>query len=91
MKNKIILTVLIVIGFIVAAKAITTLQKPGDQNDEEIVTETGSEDFEELESEILELIAEIDAGGFNATQFDDLLSIELFELDPENEELGETY
>jgi hypothetical protein len=89
MKNRVILIVILVIGFIVAGRAITTLRQPGDQNDEEIVIETGSEDYEDLNSEILELIAEIEAGGFNATQFDDSLSIELFELDPENEELGE--
>ena len=50
-----------------------------------------AEDFEELNSEILELIAEIDAGGLNTTHPDDLLTIELFELDTENEEIGEIY
>ena len=91
MKNKVILIVLIIIGFIVAGRAVTTLRQPGDQNDEEIVIETESKDYEDLNSEILELIAEIDAGEYNAAQFDDFLSVDLFELDPENEELGETY
>ena len=91
MKNKIIPIVLIVIGLIVAGKAITTFRQPQEQNEEESVIETGSTDYEELNSEIFELIAEIDASEFNATQSDDSLSIETFELDPENEELGEAY
>ena len=64
---------------------------PGEQNEEETVIETSSTDYEDLNSEILELIAEIDVSEFNATQSDDSLSIETFELDPENEELGEAY
>ena len=81
MKNNFILIVLIVIGIIVAGRAITTLQQPVNHNDEEFFIETESEDYEDLNSEILGLIAEIDDEGFNATQFDDILSIDPFELD----------
>lgn len=91
MKHKIILIVLIIVGLIAAGRALTTFRQPGDQNDEEIVVETESMDYEVLNSEVFELIADIDAGGFDTTQFEDSLSIELFELDPENEDIGETY
>ena len=59
MKNKVILIVLIVIGLIVAGRSLTTLRQPGDKNYEEIIIETESEDYENLNSKILELIAEI--------------------------------
>ena len=91
MKNKFILIALTIIGVIVIGGAITRLRQPGIRNSEDIATETGSEKYENLNSEILELLEEFNGERLNATQLDDVLSIELFELEPENENLGEIY
>ena len=90
MKNKVILIVLMFIGVIVVGAAITRL-RPGIRKSEDIVAETGSEKYENLKSEILDMLEEFNDERLNATQFDDVLSIELFELEPENENLGEIY
>ena len=89
MKNKVILLVLMFIGVIVVGAAITRF-RPGIRKSEDIA-ETGSEKYENLKSEILDMLEEFNDEGLNATQFDDVLSIELFELEPENENLGEIY
>jgi len=96
MKNKFILIALTIIGVIVVGGAITRLRQPGIRNSEDIAKETGSEKYENLNSEILELLEEFNDDrsideGLNATQLDDVLSIELFELELENENLGEIY
>ena len=92
MKNKVMLIVLTVIGVIVVVGgAITGLRQPGMRKGEDIVPETGSEKYENLKSEIIMLLEEMNDEGLNATQLDDVLSIETFELEPENENLGEIY
>ena len=91
MKNKVILIVLMVIGVIIVGGAITRIRQPGMRRSEDIIAETGSEKYEDLKSEILDMLGEFKDEGLNATQLDDVLSIELFELEPENENLGEIY
>jgi hypothetical protein len=91
MKNKVILIVLTVIGVIIVGGAITRIRQPGIRRSEDIIAETGSEKYEDLKSEILDMLGEFNDEGLNATQLDDVLSIELFELEPENENLGEIY
>ena len=87
MKNKALLVAIALIAVIAAGKMMTSPR----QQEEESTAETGAEDYEEVNAEIMELIAELEQGSFNATQPGDELSIELFELDPENEELGDIY
>lgn len=93
MKNRARLIVAIVIGVIVAGRALTSVRQPGARDSGEDTTVDNLEpgQYEDLESHVLELIDEIDATGIEAARPDDLLSIELFELDPENEELGEIH
>lgn len=91
MKNKVMLIVLTVIGVIVVGGAIIRLRQPGIRRSEDVVAETGSERYESLKSEILDMLEEFNDERLNATQLDDVLSIELFELEPENENLGEIY
>lgn len=93
MKNKAILVVVIIIGVIVAGRALTPGKPPGakESGEETTINETELGQYEDLESHVLELIDEIDATGIEAAWPDDVLSIELFELDPENEELGEIH
>jgi len=91
MKNKVILIVLMIIGVIVVVGAITRIRQPGMRRSEDTVTETGSEKYETLKSEILDILEDFNDEGLNATQLDDVLSIDLFELEPENENLGEIY
>ena len=89
MKNKVILVILIVVGVVIAGR--TLINPPSQEdNDESPMTETHLEDYEELNTELLELIADVDSS-LNVTGPDDVLSIEFFELDPENEELGDVY
>jgi len=93
MKNKVILIVAIVIGVIVAGRALTLHRQPGaqDSGEDTVIDDTELEEYEDLKSSILDFIDELDAEGIEAIQPDDELSIELFDLDPENEELGEIY
>ena len=91
MKNKVILIVLMVIGVIIVGGVITRIRQPGIRRSEDIIAETGSEKYEDLKSEILDMLGEFNDEGLNATQLDDVLSIDLFELEPENENLGEIY
>jgi type II secretory pathway component PulJ len=87
MKNKALLVAIALVAVIAAGRMMTAPR----QQAEESTAETGADDYEEINAEIMELIAELEQGAFNATQPGDELSIELFELDPENEELGEVY
>ena len=93
MKNKVILIAVIVVGVIVAGRALIVLRQPGvqDGGGDTVIDETVLEEYEDLKSHIFELIDDIDAEGLEPTGPDDALSIELFELDPENEELGEIH
>jgi len=87
MKNKALLVAIALVVIIAAGRMMTLPQ----QQAEEPPAETGADDYDEVNAEIMELIAELEQGSFNATQPGDELSIELFELDPENEELGDIY
>ena len=93
MKNRAILVVAIIIGVIVAGRALTPGFQPGakESGEETTMNETELGQYEDLESHIEELIDEIDTTGIEAVWPEDLISIELFELDPENEELGEIH
>lgn len=93
MKNNVILIVAIVIGVIVAGKVITLHRQPGAQHSDEdtVIDDTELEKYEDLKSNILDFIDELDAEEIEDIQPDDELSIELFDLDPENEDLGEIY
>ena len=85
MKNKALLVAITLIAVIAVGRMIT--RPPAEEPPEE----TGADDYTEVNAEIMELIAELEQGAFNATQPGDELSIELFELDPENEGLGDIY
>lgn len=87
MKNKFLLMMLAVVGIILVGGVLTTRRQPGDST----IDDTEPEVYEDLRSNILGMIDEMDAEGLNATAPEDLLSIEPFELDPENEELGGIY
>ena len=87
MKNKALLAAIALIAVIAAGRMMTAPR----QQVEEPTIETGTDEYEEINAEIMELIAELEQGAFNATQPGDELSVELFELDPENEELGDVY
>ena len=93
MKNKVLLIVAIVIGVIIAGRALMLRRRPGAQDSDEdtVIDDAELEKYEDLRSGILDLIDELDAEAVEAIQPDDELSIELFDLDPENEELGEIY
>jgi hypothetical protein len=93
MKNKVILIVAIIIGVIIAGRALMLRRRPGAQDSDEdtVIDDAELEKYEDLRSGILDLIDELDAEAVEAIQPDDELSIELFDLDPENEELGEIY
>ena len=93
MKNKVILIVAIIIGVIIAGRALMLRRRPGaqDSNEDTVIDDAELEKYEDLRSGILDLIDELDAEAVEAIQPDDELSIELFDLDPENEELGEIY
>jgi hypothetical protein len=93
MKNKVILIVAIVIGVTIAGRALMLRRRPGAQDSDEdtVIDDAELEKYEDLRSGILDLIDELDAEAVEAIQPDDELSIELFDLDPENEELGEIY
>jgi len=80
MKNKVLLAAIALIAVIVAGRMLTAPRQQA---------ETPA--AEEINAEIMELIAELEQGAFNATEPGDGLSIEVFELDPENEGLGEIY
>ena len=93
MKNKGVLIVAIVIGVIVVGRALTLRRQPGTKEGggDTIIDDTELEEYENLKSSILDFIDELDAEGIEAIQPEDKLSIEQFELDPENDELGEIY
>ena len=83
MKSKNIL-IIAIIGFLLVGGVLALRQRPSGG-----ATETA--DYEELTASINNLIEALDTDGPEATQPDDLLSIEPFEIDPDNEELGEIY
>lgn len=87
MKNKVLLAAIAVIAVLAAGRMLTAPR----QQAEEPASETDAEEYDEINAEIIELIAELEQGTFNATDPGDELSIELFELDPENEGLGDIY
>jgi hypothetical protein len=87
MKNKALLVAIVFVVVIAAGRVMTAPRQQAEESSAEI----GADDYEEINAEIMELIAELEQGSFNATQPGDELSIELFELDPENEELGDIY
>ena len=81
MKSKNIL-IIAIIGVILVGSALALRQRPSGG-------ETETADYEELTTSINNLIEALDTDGPEATQPDDLLNIEPFEIDPDNEELGE--
>ena len=83
MKSKNIL-IIVIIGFLLVGGVLALHQRPSGG-----ATETA--DYEELTASINNLIEALDTDGPEATQPDDLLNIEPFEIDPDNEELGEIY
>ena len=87
MKNKALLVAIAFIAVIAAGRMMTAPRQQAVVS----TAETGADDYEEINAEIMDLIAELEQGAFNATQPGDELSMELFELDPENEELGDIY
>ena len=87
MNSKSLLLVLI-IGVFVVGGAYYMLRKPTDR-DGDLDTNETLDDYENLNSEIIEFLSVFDVEELNVTQPGDLLSVEPFELDPENEELGE--
>jgi hypothetical protein len=87
MKKKYLLMMLAVVGIIFVGRVLTVRRQSRDSD----IDDTKPEVYEDLRSNILGLIDEIESEGLNATAPEDLLSIEPFELDPENEELGGIY
>jgi hypothetical protein len=87
MKNKVLLAAIALIAVIAAGRLLTALRQQAEAPE----AETGADEYDEINAEIMELIAELEQGNLNATQPGDELSIELFELDPENEGLGDIY
>jgi len=87
MKNKVLLAAIALIAVIAAGRMLTAPRQQAEAPE----AETGAEEYDEINAEIMELIAELEQGSLNATQPGDELSIELFELEPENEELGDIY
>jgi hypothetical protein len=92
MKNKVLLAAIALIAVIAAGRMLTAPRQQAETPAaEEPAAEAGAEEYDEINAEIMELIAELEQGAFNATEPGDELSIELFELDPENEGLGDIY
>jgi hypothetical protein len=92
MKNKVLLAAIALIAVLAAGRMLTAPRQQAETPAaEEPAAEAGAEEYEEINAEIMELIAELEQGPFNATQPGEELSIELFELDPENEGLGDIY
>jgi hypothetical protein len=87
MKNKVLLAAIALITVIAAGRMLTAPRQQAEAPE----AETGAEEYEEINAEIMGLIAELEQGSLNVTQPGDELSIELFELDPENEGLGDIY
>jgi hypothetical protein len=87
MKNKFLLVAIAIIAVLAAGRILTAPRQQAEAPE----AETGADEYEEINAEIIELIAELEQGAFNATEPGDELSIELFELDPENEGLGDIY
>lgn len=85
LKNKYIALVLIAIGVIVVGRTLIQRRAPGAGDG----VQEG--DYEDLESNILDLIDDMDSASLEDTGTDDILTIEPFELDPEDEGLGEIY
>ena len=83
MKSKNIL-IIAIIGVILVGSALALRQRPLNKTTEDA-------DYEELTTSINNLIEALDTDGPEDTQPDDLLNIEPFEIDPDNEELGEIY
>ena len=87
MKNKVLLAAIALIAVIAAGRMLTAPRQQAEAPE----AETGAEEYDEINAEIMELIAELEQGAFNATEPGDELSIEVFELDPENEGMGDIY
>jgi hypothetical protein len=87
MKNKNTLVILAIAAILVTGSVMNLLKQPSNKGNN-TATESESENYENLNSEILEFIAEL-AESLNNIQPDGQLSIETFELEPENEDLGE--
>jgi hypothetical protein len=87
MKNKNILMVLTFIVFIIVGGYIYSKRQIPD-GDGITNGETNAGDYDNLNSEIIKFISDFDSDALNVTLPDEL-TIELFELDPENEDLGE--
>ena len=91
MKNRAVLILAAFICFAIAGRILTQPRQPTNLG-ENVVDEIELDAYEELESNILDAISELDAVSEDtASSSDDILSIEPFELDPENEELGEIH
>ena len=84
MNSKNNLLVIAVLGVIIIGGAIFVLRKPSDRN---LNPENGV--YDNLNSEILEFLSDFDAQTLSTNSTDEVLTVELFELDPENQELGE--
>lgn len=87
MKNRFLLMMLAVVGIIFVGRVLTVRR----QSEDSAIDDSEPEVYENLRSNILGLIDDMESEGLNATAPEDLLSIEPFELDPENEELGGIY
>ena len=79
MKNKVILTVVVLLGLVVVAKVLL----PGGQQGD------APEGYGELASDILGLLGDLE--GAESGEGGDERVMEPFELDPENEGLGDVY
>ena len=76
--------IIAIIGFLLVGGVLALRQRPGGD-----ATETA--DYEELTSSILDLIDALDRSGLEIAEPDDLLTIEPFEIDPANEDLGDIF
>ena len=90
MKNRAVLILAAFICFAIAGRILTQPRQLTNLG-ENVVDEIELDAYEELESNILDAISELDAVSEEAASSDDILSIEPFELDPENEGLGEIH
>lgn len=87
MKNINIIVLAVVGVIIIGGYLYSQRQIPdGNNNSEE---EINNENYDNLNSEIIKFISDFDSNELNVTMSGEELTIELFEPDPENEDLGE--
>jgi hypothetical protein len=87
MNSKNNLLIIAFIGIIIVGGALYVIRKPSDNTYSK--TDEENEVYDSLNSEIIDFLAEFDAQNLRSNSTDEVLTIELFEPEPENEELGE--